>query len=77
MEIILDEMKHFLRVDGDEDNDLISESILAAKEYLSASGVAETESYLYKLAVKVKVRADYEQSNDFDKTLQDLILKLR
>ena len=49
----LEACKTYMRVDGDDDNELITGLMAAAKEYLAGAGIAEPEadSPLYTLAV--------------------------
>ncbi|MDE1375149.1 head-tail connector protein [Bacillus sp. FSL K6-1109] len=60
MDISLDEVKEYLRIDGDEDDSLISFFISAAKTHLENAGVTDKESELYKLAVLIYVTDAYE-----------------
>lgn len=49
----LNECKTYMRVDGDDDNELISGMMAAAKEYLANAGISEPQeaSSLYTMAV--------------------------
>lgn len=51
MEIDLGQMKTYLRVDGSEDDPILTLLISAAKEYLINAGIPEQESAQYTLAV--------------------------
>ena len=63
MDISLDEVKEYLRIDGDEEDSLISFFISAAKTHLENAGVTDKESELYKLAVLIYVTDAYENRN--------------
>lgn len=57
----LEEIKQFLRIDGDEDDTLIKSLQLAAEEYLSNAGAIKSyDRELYKLAVKLLISHWYE-----------------
>lgn len=58
---ILNDVKLNLKIDGYEEDALVSSLILAAKEYLANAGVVENmESALYKLAVNTFVAQKFE-----------------
>ncbi|MEC0248893.1 head-tail connector protein [Paenibacillus chitinolyticus] len=83
MELTLDELKKYLRIDGSEDDDILAFLVLAAKEYLLNAGIPESNQARYKLAVMVYVALYYENrdpSMKIDKlnvTLESLILQLK
>lgn len=53
---MLEEMKLYLKVDGNEEDALIEAITLAAKEYIkNAVGVVDKESELYKIVLKLLV----------------------
>lgn len=65
----LDELKLFLRIDGDEENDLIEGLKTAAEEYLTNAGVNKNyQKKLYGLAVKKLVLHWYENPEVIGKT---------
>lgn len=79
----LSEVKEYLRIDGEEDDALISLLIKAAIEFLSNAGVAEQESALYKVAVMLYVTLQYENRDPgqkiekFNTAFQSIILQLK
>ncbi|MEC0752119.1 head-tail connector protein [Bacillus haynesii] len=84
MAIELDEMKEYLRVDGDEENALISSLIDAAEKYMKNSGAKDTDNELYNLAIKMLVTGWYEDrgsmsdgKNKLAYSLQSIILQLK
>lgn len=57
----LEELKLFLRVDGEEEDTLIQGLQLGAEEYLANAGIVKDYSKeLYKLAIKILVSHWYE-----------------
>lgn len=57
----LEELKLFLRVDGEEENSLIEGLKIGAEEYLTNAGIQKDYSNeLYKLAIKILVIHWYE-----------------
>ncbi|WP_328699972.1 head-tail connector protein [Chengkuizengella marina] len=80
---MIEELKEYLRIDGSEDDVILTLLLDAAKEYLSNAGVLESESKLYKLAVLLYVTLHYENrdpSQKMDKlnfALQSIILQLK
>ncbi|HEQ3553585.1 head-tail connector protein [Bacillus subtilis] len=84
MVVELKEMKEWLRVDGDEEDNLVSSLISAAVKHLEKSGVKDTENELYKLAVKMLVDEWYqnrgasgEGKNKLSYSVQSMILQLK
>lgn len=83
--VTLDEVKKYLRIDGDEDDGILSLLISGAEEYLQDAGVPETakESARYNLAVMLYVAMYYENRDPgepvekFNFALESLILQLR
>ena len=82
---MLQEVKEYLKIDNNEEDNLINTLISATEEYLKKSGVnqPEGESPLYKLAVKMLVAARYEKrnifsnsQNTFDTLAQSIIIQL-
>ncbi|KMM55443.1 DNA-packaging protein [Bacillus glycinifermentans] len=79
MAISLEEAKEYLRIDGDEDNNLVSFFISAAEKHMDNAGVTDKESELYKLAVLIFVADAYENrttANSGSK-ISGIILQLR
>lgn len=57
----LEELKLFLRIDGEEDDILIAGLQLAAEEYLINAGIKrDYTKELYKLAIKILISHWYE-----------------
>lgn len=57
----IDELKNYLKVDNDEDNDLIESLHVAAEEYMANIGISVAyEKKLYVLAIKMLVSHWYE-----------------
>lgn len=79
----LDEVKDYLRVDGDDEDSLLSILLLAAKEFLAQAGVEESSKALYKLAVFLHVSMHYENRNPenklegYDQAFNHIIPKLK
>lgn len=59
----LDDVKDYLRVDGNDEDALLGLLLEAAKEFLSQAGVPESEKALYKVAVFMHVAMHYENRN--------------
>jgi uncharacterized phage protein (predicted DNA packaging) len=55
------EVKNYLRIDGAEDEAFLSSLINVAQEDLAASGITNTNSERYKLAVMIMVANHYEE----------------
>lgn len=63
----LEELKDFLRIDGNEEDNILSSFYKSAKQYLLNAGIKENESNeLYKLAVNMLVCGWYENRNPTD-----------
>jgi uncharacterized phage protein (predicted DNA packaging) len=79
----LEELKNYLRIDGSEDDTLLTLLIDGAKEYLKNAGVPESDSALYKLAVMLYVALHYENrdpSAKMDKmnfAFESIVLQLK
>lgn len=57
----LDDLKSFLRIDHDEEDELIKGLQISAEEYLNNAGIKKDYSKeLYKLAIKILVSHWYE-----------------
>lgn len=82
---MLEEVKNFLRIDGDEDNILLASLIFAAKIYIkNATDVVVDElNDLHKLAVNLLVAHSYEhrlpvgQEEKLAFSLESIILQLK
>lgn len=60
----LDEIKLYLRLDTDDEDELLSSLQLSAEEYLLNAGIEKDyEKQLYKLAVKLLISNWYENRN--------------
>jgi uncharacterized phage protein (predicted DNA packaging) len=59
-DLTLDEVKNYLRIDGSEDDGILTLLVDGAKEYLKNAGVPESDSALYKLAIMLYVALHYE-----------------
>lgn len=60
----IEEIKSFLRIDGEEEDIILSSFFKSAKQYLSNAGIVENEeNELYKLAVNMLVCGWYENRN--------------
>jgi uncharacterized phage protein (predicted DNA packaging) len=83
LDLTLDELKNYLRIDGDEDDGLLGLLIDGAKEYLTHAGVRESNQALYKLAMMLYVALHYENRDPgvkidrFNCALEGVILQLR
>lgn len=65
--ISLEEIKAYLRVDGNEEDLILNLLLEAAKEYLRQAGVEESDNPLYKTAVIYHVTMHYENRNPENK----------
>jgi len=83
LELSLDELKKFLRIDGSEDDDILTLFVEGAKEYLANAGVPESNNKLYKIAVMLYCALHYEnrdpavQIDRFNFALESIILQLK
>jgi uncharacterized phage protein (predicted DNA packaging) len=83
MNLSLDELKNYLRIDGSEDDALLTLLVGGAKEYLANAGVPESDGDLYKLAVMLYVALHYENRDPsvkiekFNFALESIILQLK
>ncbi|PRX39517.1 putative phage protein (predicted DNA packaging) [Planifilum fimeticola] len=83
LELSLDELKKYLRIDGSEDDDILTLLVEGAKEYLANAGVPESNSNLYKLAVMLYCALHYENRDPavridrFNFALESIILQLK
>jgi uncharacterized phage protein (predicted DNA packaging) len=58
--LMLEEIKNYMRIDEDYDDNLINSLIEAANLYMVNAGVKNFENDLYKLAIKMLVLHWYE-----------------
>lgn len=82
MDLTLDELKTYLRIDGGEDDDFLALLMDSAREFLVNAGVLESDSKLYKLAVMLYVAMQYEHRDageavQLSPALQSIILQLK
>lgn len=69
----LEEVKVFLRIDDNAEDELINGLMLAAEEYLLGAGIEKDYSKeIYKLTVKMLIANWYENRNITDKNLQEV-----
>ncbi|SFT04128.1 head-tail connector protein [Marininema halotolerans] len=79
----LDLLKNYLRIDGTEDDELLSLLISSAKEYFKNAGVPETDSDLYTLGIMRYCTLHYEnrdptlKMDEINAALQSIILQLK
>ena len=59
-EILIEEIKLYLRLDHDEEDGLLDGLLSSATEYLKNAGCVVTEGELYNLAIKMIVLHWYE-----------------
>ena len=77
---MLDAVKHYLRIDGSEQDSLLSSLIAAAKAYLANAGVEENEEDdLYKLAVCIfaSIHFDGDDKGGLERALTSIILQIK
>ena len=79
MEISLESVKAYCRIDGDQEDGLLRSLIGAAKDYLANAGVDEpaADSPLYALAVKGLVLHFYDERGLTGQTALSLIPGMR
>ncbi|WP_413373304.1 head-tail connector protein [Paenibacillus taichungensis] len=83
LELPLETLKKYLRIDGSEDDDILALLIEVSKEYLAGAGVPESNTALYRLAVMMHVALNYENRNPAIKiesinfALQSIILQTK
>ncbi|PHA00938.1 hypothetical protein COE51_06405 [Bacillus pseudomycoides] len=78
----LDQVKLYLRIDGDEDDTLLVSFINAAHLYLKNAGVIGTGNDLYSLAINIYVSLQYDdmpkaQTDKLWKSLESIIVQLK
>ena len=77
--------KEYLRIDGDQDDEMLGLLLNSAKEYMTNAGVEEQETDLYKLGIMMLVTHWYENREQVSGTiphtlsmgLQSIILQLK
>ena len=83
---MLEEIKNYMRIDEDYDNNLINSLIEAANLYMLNAGVKNTENDLYRLAIKMLVLHWYENrdivligsiSKNLEFTMKNIITQLQ
>lgn len=83
-EDLLEEVKEFLRVDGDTDDNLITSLILSANRFIknATNPNVDTDTELYKTALKMLVAHWYENREPIGKattlafSLTDILIQL-
>lgn len=81
----LEELKTYLRIDGSEDDSILTLLLAAAGEYLKNAGVPDSNvtSASYKLAIMLYVALHYENRDPsvklerFSFALESIILQLK
>ena len=83
---MLEEIKNYMRIDEDYDDNLINSLIEAANIYMVNAGVKNFENDLYKLAIKMLVLHWYENrdvvligsiSKNLEFTMKNIITQLQ
>ena len=83
---MLEEIKNYMRIDEDYDDNLINSLIEAANLYMVNAGVKNFENNLYKLAIKMLVLHWYENrdivligsiSKNLEFTMKNIITQLQ
>ena len=83
---MLEEIKNYMRIDEDYDDNLINSLIEAANIYMVNAGVKNLENDLYKLAIKMLVLHWYENrdvvligsiSKNLEFTMKNIITQLQ
>jgi uncharacterized phage protein (predicted DNA packaging) len=81
--LMLEEIKNYMRIDEDYDDNLINSLIEAASLYMLNAGVKNLENDLYKLAIKMLVLHWYENreiignANKLSFSLDNIITQLK
>lgn len=82
----LEEVKEYLRIDGAEEDQLLSSLISIAQEDLSDSGIKNQETERYGLAIKLLVANHYDErraqvvgtiTSNLNYSLERIILQLK
>jgi uncharacterized phage protein (predicted DNA packaging) len=82
---MLEDVKIYLRIDGDEEDTLLESLLLASKEYIknSVGTVVDEENNLHKLAVNLIVANSYEnrlpigQGEKLAFSLESILLQMK
>lgn len=83
---LLGHVKEYLRIDGEQDDNMLVLLLDSSKEYLTNAGVSEQQSDLYKLAITMLVthwyenrlhEADTRTKKTISLGLQTIILQLK
>jgi uncharacterized phage protein (predicted DNA packaging) len=80
---LLDKVKSYLRIDGEQDDALLTSLIAATKLYLANAGMTleegatEERTALYELAVSLHVHDTYYGGDAMQKALTAIILQWR
>ncbi|GIP17769.1 hypothetical protein J40TS1_34110 [Paenibacillus montaniterrae] len=83
MAVTLQHVKDYLRIDTDDEDEMLEIMLAAAKESLEQAGVPESEKALYKVAVFLHVSMHYENRNPekkmdgYDQVFINIIPKLK
>lgn len=85
LDLPLEELKGYLRIDGSEEDTTLALFVAAAEEYLLVAGVPDDQSgsARYKLAVMLYCAINYEHRDPAEKiekfnfSLESLILQLK
>lgn len=72
----LEDLKQFLRIDGSEQDSLLSFFVDVAKKQLARSGVPKSDDEDYKMATMLHVAGSMGHT-EYEKMLQDYVLKLK
>lgn len=76
---MLEEVKHYLRVDEEYDDELIETLISSSEEYLINAGITEKakSTALYKLCIKMICKNIYDEKEDIlDKSILTIIRQM-
>lgn len=80
---MLKEIKGYLRIDNDYEDELLKMLRAAAEDYMTNAGIVADDNPLYRLAIMLYVAAQYEnrdgsqKSDGFSHSLQSIILQLK
>lgn len=79
----LEELKLYLRIDHDEEDDLLSALLVSADNYFKNAGCNTNNGHLYELALKILVSHWYEnreivgKADSLSHSLDSIIIQLR
>lgn len=78
---MLEQVKRYLRIDGSEQDILLTSLVTAAKQYMANAGIPDTceQQDLYILAVSLYVGLMYDgvENKALDKAMTAIILQLK